>query len=78
MNSILVFQVVEFKLDLWPIDRASLACIQTMGPVKVPEFVCFTTCESNVCGSKVVPKMFEYARDLHGLLKKKLSQKGFE
>ncbi len=45
--------------DMVLIDCASLTRIQTLGPVKVHGFVS-VRCLSNVWGTKVVPKMFEY------------------
>ena len=60
------------------LDCASLARIRTLGPVKVREFVSFHALKQCTWdhGTKVVPKMFEYARPIRArmthLIKKRI------
>ena len=59
----------SFFLPALSIDCASLARIRTLGPVKCASLFpsCVKAMYVGPYGTKVVPKMFEYVRDLHGL-----------
>ncbi len=48
--------------------RINCASIPALGPVKERQFGSFMP-YSNVRGTKVGPMMFEYSRDLHGLMR---------